>query len=125
MSCEPESTKLTIVSGDTAKLKFTVTAADCETLVDFDDYDEIVFTLKRSNQDSDAAAVWQGTLALGDIEVINPSTDGVCEVTVPPIPTLRMGRNYFWDLQLKDEDGNLYTPLFGTLLATAQSTKKE
>lgn len=75
---------------------------------------DMTFTIKRSTQDSDLAAVWQGTDTDGDIVVIGLTTAGICEVTVPLLG-MRTGRLYYWGFQLSS--GSIhYTPTHGTIL---------
>lgn len=126
MSCEVTSTRLEIVQGDTAIFHFTITQADCVTLQDLTAFTKIYFTIKRSNQDPDAAALFRGTLVDGDIDLLDQITNtGEIEVTVPPDASrlIRSGRPYFWDVQIETDDANLYTPLYGTMFGAMQSTK--
>lgn len=118
------------VIGDVTVLKFAIYDACGANLVDLRPW-VIVFTLKRSNQDPDSAAIWQGTTVSGDIVIDDQTvTDmpgqglGYCEVTVPVIATLplRSGVKFYWDIKLFDALGNPYTPLRGTVLAVGQTT---
>jgi hypothetical protein len=125
MSCDVTSTRIDIVQGDTAVLKFTITKADCVTPEDLAGYSAIRFTIKRSKQDLDSAAVFQGTLADDNIAVLDPSSDGQLEVTMPPAASLlmRSGRPYYWDLQIEADPTNVYTPQFGTIFASTETTR--
>ncbi len=119
-----------IVIGDATVLKFAIYDACGASLVDLRPW-VIVFTLKRSNQDPDSAAIWQGTTVSGDI-VIDDQTDtthpgqglGYCEVTIPVSASiqLRAGVKFYWDIKLFDALGNPYTPLRGTVLAIGSTT---
>lgn len=114
-------TRLLLVQGDTALLRFQVLNAD-NTPVDLDLFD-IYFTIKRSNQDTDGAAVWQGSTTGGDVVKGSPTTDGYCDVTVPgaATKTLRSGRPAYWDIQIKAGD-LIFTPLSGDILVSGETT---
>lgn len=113
--------RLSFIRGDTTKLQVTITTYDGAplSLVGITD---IRFTLKRSNQDSDRGAVFQGTLGGGNLEIIS-SSGGVIEVTVPPSVSsqMRFGRVYFWDVQLKDAEA-VYTPIIGEAVVVLDSS---
>lgn len=114
-------TRLTLVRGDTALLRFQILNAD-DTPVDLTLFD-ILFTIKRSNQDTDAEAIWQGNLTSG-VEKVTPETDGYCDVTIPGAITklLRMGRPAFWDIQVSAGD-LIFTPLNGDILVGGETTQ--
>ncbi len=113
---------LRIVQGDTAQFQLTLKNPDCSP-IDLTSYG-VIFTLKRSKMDSDAAAIFQGSILSGAIVIIGVATDGVIEVTIPHANTvlLRPGKAYYWDIQLKDVAGSLATPCFGTLYAVGETT---
>ncbi len=104
--------------GDTAKFRIAITNVTGAPLP-LDPYTDIEFSIKRSTQDSDAGAIFNGKLSQGLI-VIEPSPAvGIIAVTVPAEigNQLRMGRPYFWDVQIRDADENTFTPIWGDLLA--------
>ena len=82
------------------------------------------FTIKRSIQDSLAAAVYNASLGNG-IGFAYTAQDGVVIVTIPSTvtATMRIRRPYFWDLQLVKAFGNnqanVYTPYHGTISVLA------
>lgn len=116
-------TRLTLVQGDTALLRFQILNAD-DTPVDLDLFD-IIFTIKRSRQDTDAAAIWQGfdTGASPAIVKGDPTTDGYCDVTIPATTTdlIRPGKPVFWDIEVEAGD-LIFTPLYGDILVTGEVT---
>jgi hypothetical protein len=89
--------------------------------IDLSPFTEITFTLKRSLQDLDSEAVFQGTLTGGNISVLTPTEDGICEVTVPASATaqLMLGKPYYWTCKLTSASGSASTPVFGTFYADA------
>jgi hypothetical protein len=118
------------VIGDEIALKFEIFDACGVSLIDLRPW-VIVFTLKRSRQDPDNAAIWQGTTQSGDI-VIDDQTDtthpgqglGYCQVEVPSAITalLREGVRFYWGITLFDSAGNPFTALQGTVRAVGRST---
>jgi hypothetical protein len=82
------------------------------------------FTIKRSVQDSLAAAVYTASLGNG-ISYAYTAQDGVAIVTIPSTvtATMRIRRPYFWDLTLIQPFGNsqanVYTPYHGTISVLA------
>lgn len=113
--------RINIVRGDTQKLRFEIINPADKSPVDLTAYETIRFTIKRSTQDTDAAAVWQGSLAASDITIDGTVTaHNVIHVVVPAEVTakIRFGRLYYWDVQIADTDDNKFTPLSGTILAT-------
>lgn len=113
------SVRLSYPQGDTGKICVHVVDSD-EEPIDLAPYTEITFTLKRSSQDS--AVLFKGTLTGGDIAILSPSEDGVCEVTVAAL-SLMIGRPYYWTVQLTNALGDLFTPVFGTLYADSPSQR--
>ncbi len=113
-------TRLTLVQGDTALLRFQILNAD-NTPVDLTLFN-ILFTIKRSNQDTDAEAIWQGSLTAG-VAKVAPFVDGYCDVTIPAAITkrLRIGRPFLWDIQMNAGD-LVFTPLSGDILAGGGTT---
>lgn len=113
-------TRLTLVQGDTALLRFQVLNAD-NTPVDLTLFN-ILFTIKRSNQDTDDEAIWRGSTPV-EIVKVEPQVGGFCDVTIPAAVTklLRMGRPAFWDIQV-DAGGLVFTPLNGDILVSGETT---
>ncbi len=118
------------VIGDEIDLRFQIFDACGVNLVDLSPW-VIVFTLKRSRQDPDSAAIWQGTTVSGDIvrddqTVTNVSGSGLgfCQVEVPASITskLREGVRFYWGITLFDSVGTPFTPLQGHVLAVGNST---
>jgi hypothetical protein len=120
-----------IIIGDTTVYKFAIYDACGINLIDLRPW-VIVMTIKRSNQDPDEAAIWQGSTQDSSI-VIDDQTDtthpgqglGYCEATVPDTASLqlRQGVRFYFDVQLSDEAQNSYTPLHGTFYALGQTTQ--
>jgi hypothetical protein len=118
-------TRLSIVQGDTAILRIPVLNPD-GTPISLATFHGIYFTIKRSKYDSDFAAIFQGSLEDGDIEVVGEDADGILDVTVPHTNTVQMrpGRPYYWDVELvEDETGAVATPCFGTIFAEGEVTQ--
>ena len=120
-----------IIIGDNTIYKFAISDACGVNLVDLRPW-VIVFTLKRSNQDPDEAAIWQGSTQTGDITIDDQDDTshpgqgiGYCEVSVPPSASLqlRQGVRFYFDLQLSDAVGLPYTPIHGTVYAVGQTTQ--
>jgi hypothetical protein len=118
--------RLDIVQGDTAVVRIAVTNPD-GTPLDLTDLG-ITFTIKRSNMDSDAAAVFQGTLSGGEVIVVGDEEDGIIDVVIShdSSVTMRRGRPYYWDVQLEGStdivDEGIFTPCFGTIYASGETT---
>jgi hypothetical protein len=120
-----------LVIGDTTVYKFGIKDACGIDYVDLRLF-VIMMTIKRSNQDPDDAAIWQGSTQDGSI-VIDDQTDtthpgqglGYCEATIPSNITflLRQGVRYYFDVQLSDAAANPYTPIRGTFYAFGQTTQ--
>jgi hypothetical protein len=115
--------RLEIVQGDTAVLRITVLNPD-GTPTNLTGY-AITFTIKRSRGDLDQAAIFQGTLAGGDITIVsgNPAL-GLFDVTVPAAKTkvMRPNKPYYWDAQLS-QSGQIFTPCNGTIFADGEITQ--
>lgn len=116
--------RLSIVQGDTAVLRITILDA-AGSPFDLTDVDDIIFTIKRSTQDSDAAAVFQGTKTGADIVIVGTDVEGIVDVTVPAEKTepMRMGKPYYWDVQIRDADGKTFTPCLGTIFVETELTR--
>lgn len=106
-----------VVQGDAPKLCIHVVGSDGNP-VDLSPF-SLVFTLKRSYLDTDAAALFQGTDSSGAISVLGASADGVCEVTIPKSATSQMMtyKQYFWDLKLVTGLNDPFTAAKGILVA--------
>ena len=115
--------KLFIVQGDTGIVQIALTNPDC-TPIDLTNYD-ITFTIKRSHFDTDADALWQGTLANNDITIIGSNADGLIQVVIPHDNTvlMRQGKPYYWDVQLEDAANKISTPSFGLIYASMEVTQ--
>jgi len=89
---------------------------------------EIAFTIKRSTQDTDSAAVWQGvrTPNISGMGISFPYTasDGVVDVTIPSIATaaMRIRRPYWYDLTIIDASDLVTTVFKGTISVLAPVT---
>ncbi len=114
-------TRLTLVQGDTALLRFAIVDANDDP-IDIEPY-TIVFTIKRSTQDPDSAAIWQGDSDGSAVVKGTPTTDGLVDVTVPAdnMELVRAGRPVYWDIELTAGDV-VFTPLQGTILTTSEIT---
>ena len=112
------SIRLSFPQGDDGIICVHVVAADGDA-INLSPFPQITFTLKRSVQDADAEAVFQGTLTGGNIRLLQPVSDGICEVTVPAAAaaTLMIGRKYYWTIKLTSGTGSVSTPVYGTLFA--------
>jgi hypothetical protein len=112
-----QSIRLSYPQGDDGKVGVHVVASDGDS-IDLSSFSQITFTLKRSVQDADSEAIFQGTLTGGNISLLNPVADGDCEVTIPRAyaATLMIGREYYWTVKLTSGTGSVSTPAYGTLL---------
>jgi hypothetical protein len=112
------SIRLSFPFGDTGKVCVHVVDGDGEP-IDLAPFSEITFRLKRSVQDADDAALFVGTMTGADILILNPSTDGICEVTIPASAAAQMmlGRPYYWTCSVTNQLGDDATPVYGTLFA--------
>jgi hypothetical protein len=115
--------KLFIVQGDTAIVQINLTNPDC-TPIDLTNF-AITFTIKQSHFDPDSDALWQGTLAHGDIVLVGLPTAGVIQVIIPHDNTvlMRQGKPYYWDVQLEDASNKISTPSFGVIFAIMEVTQ--
>jgi hypothetical protein len=111
------------VSGSTLTYQFPIVTSSGDPF-DLTNY-TLRFTIKRSVQDSLAAAVFVGTLANGGIGYAYTAQDGVVIVTIPSTvtATMRVVRPYFWDLQLVSgiapNQAKVYVPFHGTMSVLA------
>lgn len=114
------SIALSFPYGDTGKVCIHVVDSDGED-IDLAPFLELTFTLKRSTQDDDTAAVFQGTETAGDILILAPSKDGICEVVIPAVNAaqMRISRPYYWTLKLTTQTNLSSTPAYGTLTAAS------
>ncbi len=110
--------------GDTIKACVHVVDADGNS-IDLSVFEELTFTLLRSTQDDVSAAVFQGTETAGDISILSPSDDGVCEVIIPALSAvqMRIGRPYYWTLEITTQAELTFTAAYGTLLAASPIQK--
>lgn len=109
------------VSGNTLQYRFSVTTATNDAL-DLTGY-ELAFTIKRSTQDSQSAAICDLRLGTG-ISFPFFATDGIVDVVIPSLVTssMRILRPYFWDLTIIDGNDVVSTPFKGTVSVTAPVT---
>lgn len=125
MSDNTSVTKLFIVQGDTAVVQIALTNSDC-TPIDLTNFG-ITFTIKRTHTDTDADALFQGTLLNGDIVYLdNDASLGIIKVTIPHDNTvlMRHGLPYYWDVQLtEDATNNISTPNLGLIYASLEVTQ--
>src|SRR6266404_3898690 len=110
--------RISFPQGDDGKVCVHVVAADGGS-IDLSAFPEITFLLKRSTQDSDAESIFVGTLTGGNIALLQPVKDGICEVTVPRTAgvTMMIGRPYYWFVKLTSGTGSISTPVYGILFA--------
>ena len=83
-------------------------------------------TLKRHEQDADAAAVYQATSLVGGGMVYPSPASGVLQVTVPPSATYQMADgelSVYYDIQLIDPSGNVWTVEDGVFEVEADITR--
>lgn len=107
------------VAGNTLIYQFPILGATGDPF-DLTNY-TIRFTIKRSIQDSLAAAVWVGTLGNG-VAYSYTAEDGVVIVAIPSNVTasMRVLRPYFYDLQISYAPSQAnYTPFHGTISVLA------
>lgn len=105
--------RLSTPIGDDAKVCVHVKDADGEP-INLAAFDEITFILKRSEGDLDVAAIFKGTLTGGAITILDPSSDGVCDVVVQNTSVLMIGQPYYYKVILTDGLGKNSTPVYGT-----------
>lgn len=101
--------------GDTWYWQFEITELDLETPQDITGA-TFRFTVKESVADADADAVALGTSAGGECQVTD-GPSGVMSVKIPASATqdVTPGR-YAYDLQARDGAGDVWTPMWGTLV---------
>jgi hypothetical protein len=124
MSDNATMVKLFIVQGDTAIVQIALTNPDC-TPIDLTNFG-VTFTIKRSHFDTDADALFQGTLLDGSITFVDSDpTTGLIQVVIPHDNTvlMRQGKPYYWDVQLEDAANKLSTPTWGLIFATMEVTQ--
>lgn len=109
------------VSGNTLVYRFSITTATNDPL-DLTNY-EVAFTIKRSTQDSQLAAVCDLRLGTG-ITFPFLATDGIVDVTIPSAVTaaMRILRPYYYDLTVIDTNDVVSTPYHGTISVLAPVT---
>jgi hypothetical protein len=114
---------LFIIQGDTAIVQIALTNSDC-TPIDLTNFG-VVFTIKRSHFDTDADALFQGSLITGDVTIVGLATAGIIQVAIPHANTvlMRQGVPYYWDVQLEDAANKIYTPAIGKIYATMEVTQ--
>lgn len=110
------STRLNPVKrGDTIVLDITVTTAAgaAQDLAGCTLY----ATLKDDLSDTDANAISQVTTTGGGIVVDSPTTLGTATATFPASATLGLTQSttLYWDVQLKDATGQIFTVADGTI----------
>jgi hypothetical protein len=112
------SIRLSFPQGDDGSVCVHVKDAEGEP-VDLSAFSEITFTIKRSQMDADADAVFQGTLTGGDITILSPTEDGIYQVTIPKAKSAEMmlGRPYYWTGKLTADTGAEGTPTYGRIFA--------
>lgn len=113
-----ESIRLSFPYGDTGEVCVHVTDSDGDA-IDLAPFAEITFTVKRSMQDDDSAAVFQGTLTGGALALLTPTEDGIFKATVPAARAalMMLARPYYWTAKLTSGTGAVSTPVYGTLYA--------
>lgn len=113
------STRLSFPQGDDALVCVHVVDSDGEPVQNLNLFAEITFTIKRSQQDADADAVFQGALTGGKITILNPPEDGIFEVAIPTSASgsMLIGQPYFWTAKLTSDIGKVSTPVYGTIFA--------
>ena len=114
------------VSGNTLVYRFPIMTIDGDPL-DLTQY-EIAFTIKRSTQDADSAAMCQLLLTPNisgrGIRFPYSPTDGIVDVTIPSTVTaaMRIRRPYYYDLTIIDTNDLVTTPFHGTISVLASVT---
>ncbi len=107
---------INVLIGDTVPLTFEISNPDGDpyNLTDH----TVEFFVKRSRQDSDAAALIYESLTLG-IVFTYTADQGVVTVTLRSDQTalMRFGRLYYFQLRLTTPAGEVFTPEEGTFLA--------
>lgn len=107
--------------GDTWELDGTVTAAagGAQNLTGC----KLWFTAKRSRSDADVSAVFQLSSPSGGIAIVSAAA-GTFRITVSPPHTsgLTAKAVLYYDLQLEDASGNVYTLDSGTLTVNLDVT---
>lgn len=106
---------ITIKRGDSATLdvSFKDSAGANVNLTD----SVVFFTVKRRVGDSDDDAV-----ITKDIEDIETPASGKVEVVLSPTNTSELAGAYFYDIQLKDKDGNITSSDKGKLIVEKDIT---
>lgn len=104
-------------SQDTGKLCVHVVDSDGNP-IDLSLYANVTFLLKRHLDDDDASAILTASVIGSNLTVLDPSDDGVCEVTVPKsvMTSLRVLAPYFWRVSLISGTDEQSTPVTGILM---------
>lgn len=112
---------VTMYRGDTRLLDFVITRAGV--VVDLTNA-TVWFTAKRSLTDADVDAVFQLYSPSNGVQITG-ATYGEVRVTIPPSATdaLTKSEALYWDLQVKEANGNISTTASGTLLVKLDVTR--
>lgn len=111
----------TMTRGDTVQFSVVVTLDD----VAYDLTDcSLWFTAKYKYTDDDDDAVFQKTL--GDGITVTSAPQGLAAIVISPTDTDALSlikTVLFWDLQLVDDSGNVYTIASGNLIVNPDVTQ--
>lgn len=122
---------LTMQRGDTPTWRIPIYNAvngvpDTSSPFDLTTFTKIWMTAKRAWTDSDAQAVFQITMAGGQIVLVGPATDGVIDVTPLPTSTLSLIKDEVlkYDVQIANAAGTrVYTVRKGELAVYLEATQ--
>lgn len=119
------SEPIAIIQGDSPTFRFQVTSLSTNEAFDLTNF-LISFFIKRSLQDPDAAAIYEGTLSTG-VSIPNDLKDGILDVTIPAVVTqqIRFCRLYPFYFRLTNsfDATQIFTPIRGMFLATLPNTE--
>lgn len=113
---------ITIYRGDTVKLDLAVTSGGAVYPLTGS---TIWFTAKRQYSDPDSSAVFQKSTLSGGIVITNAAL-GIARVTISPPDTQTVTNSkeiLFFDAQMKDSQGQVYTLASGRLILLPEVTK--
>lgn len=102
------TTQLSVIRGDTSSWNVAVTLnGEVYPLTG----SSLRFTVKRSPNDPDSAAVITRTSATGGVTITDGAA-GKARITLGPADTTTLdpGATYVWDFQITTSGGSVYTP---------------
>lgn len=112
------SNNLQIIRGDDAAITFKFTDVD-GLAIDLTDC-TVYLTAKKKLTDGDDDAVISESVS----SIANP-TDGEARITIPRAVTGLLKGNYYWDCQIRYNDGTIQSTKYGVLEVVPDVTRRE